>query len=254
MLGLSGLVRSEALIFLAFLLLPIAWLQSRESRVRDVAELLLGVALVVLPWTVRNAVMLDAFVPIAHSYKGVLLGANCADSYLEAYRGTWSFRCIKALDVKGLSEVEIFDRARDEGLRYAFDHVSQWPAVVGARVLRTWGLFRPGSWFGYGWIEVRDVDFHRNTRAFGWSLLVLAPFGLVPLLRRDPVRAGLLFAPILIVTFTSAIGYGNPRFRAAAEPSLAILAAMAICGFWNQFRGGRSETRVDESDSGAAAS
>jgi hypothetical protein len=46
--------------------------------------------------------------------------------------------------------------------------------------------------------------------------------------RRNRGGAAILLAPALLVTFSSAIGYGNPRFRHAFEISIVLLAALAV--------------------------
>jgi len=192
----------------------------------------LGLCAVVAPWTLRNAIEFGRFIPVSQNYKGAILGANCAEIYgSPKYRGTWSPRCIHAFDFGGMTEAEIFDRGRDTGLRYAFDHRDQLPAVVAARLLRTWGLYDPAEWQGYAETEVRSSRFQQRTFWIGWGLLALAPVGLVVVRRRSTASFWILAAPIALVCASSVIGYGNTRFRAAAEPALVVLAAVALARF-----------------------
>lgn len=233
LLGLATLTRSEGFILLGLLLPPIAWRLGRgQPLLRRLVPLLaagLGLALVVAPWTARNAVRIGELVPVSQSYKGVLVGANCQLAYQDPDElGGWVLPCVRAVKGRGLSEAERFARYRAVGLRYALAHRKQWPHVVRARILRTWGLFRPGEWFGLGPPEIRSFAFARRTMWTGWLLIALAPLGLALLARRSFVHFWLLLAPILTVTFTSTIAYGNPRFRAAAEPSLILLAAVVV--------------------------
>ena len=58
-----------------------------------------------------------------------------------------------------------------------------------------------------------------------------------------------LLVPIVLVTVMAAIFYGVPRFRAPAEPSLAVLAAVAVVALWDWVRAVRQED-----ESGAAGS
>jgi hypothetical protein len=48
--------------------------------------------------------------------------------------------------------------------------------------------------------------------------------------RRRHLRIGPLVGAIGLVVVTSAATYGNERFRIAAEPSLLVLAAVALAG------------------------
>jgi hypothetical protein len=59
--------------------------------------------------------------------------------------------------------------------------------------------------------------------------LVLAIAGIVVLWRRrQRWNCWVLLVPAIAVTIGSALTYGQTRFRAAAEPSLAVLAAVAL--------------------------
>jgi 4-amino-4-deoxy-L-arabinose transferase-like glycosyltransferase len=241
LLGLAALTRSEGILLLGLLAFPIAWLQGQGQRLAKrsfpILAAGLGLVLVVAPWTIRNAVQMGAFIPVSQSYKGVLVGSNCELAYeSQSEIGGWVVPCVAAVDVKGLSEAETFEKFSAAGMKYALDHRQQWPRVIEARVLRTWGLFRPGKWFGLGPSEIRNFEFAKRTMWTGWLLIAIAPIGLALVARRSFVHFWMLLAPIIMVTLTSAIAYGNPRFRAAAEPSLILLAAIVCASLWQAIR------------------
>ena len=48
------------------------------------------------------------------------------------------------------------------------------------------------------------------------------------LLRRRRLTLAILLAPVVVVTVTSAIGFGMPRFRHAGELAVIVLAAVAV--------------------------
>jgi hypothetical protein len=95
-------------------------------------------------------------------------------------------------------------------------------------VLRTWDLWKPGRQLESAegrarWAEKAGVVVY-------FLLLPLAIAGFV-LLRRRPGDRGpfwILLAPAVLVTVSSAIGYGVPRFRHAFEISLVVTAAVAL--------------------------
>ena len=241
LLGLASLTRSEGVILLGLMVFPAVFAlghgQSWARIAKPVMAVAIGFAVIVGPWTIRNAVQFGAFIPISQSYKGVLAGANCDIAYdVPSELGGWLFGCVRAVDVKGLNEVETFEAFRATGSKYALDHRQEWPRVIEARILRTWGLFRRGHWFGKGAFELRSVEFAKQTMWTGWLLIAIAPVGLVLVTRRSRVRGWILFAPIITVTLTSAIAYGNPRFRAAAEPCLILLAAVTCSTLWQTVR------------------
>ena len=82
----------------------------------------------------------------------------------------------------------------------------------------------------------------------GWAYtLLLLPFacGGAVWLRRRGGPWGLLTAMLAMVTVTAALTYGNERFRIAAEPALAVLAAvgaMALLSWWSARRRGEPAT------------
>ena len=94
------------------------------------------------------------------------------------------------------------------------------------RVLRTWDLWQPHRQVDLAegrarWAETAGVVAY-------FLLLPLAIGGAVLLWRRDRGAAAILLVPALLVTISSAIGYGNPRFRHAFEMSIVVLASAAI--------------------------
>ena len=65
-----------------------------------------------------------------------------------------------------------------------------------------------------------------------WVLAPIAAIGARRLRRRDRV---VLLIPVMIVMVTTVVIYGGHRIRSSAEPSIVILAAVAI-GHWSARR------------------
>jgi asparagine N-glycosylation enzyme membrane subunit Stt3 len=63
--------------------------------------------------------------------------------------------------------------------------------------------------------------------AFYYPIVLLAIGGIVVLRRRQVRQWPLLMLP-LIITIGTVLSYGQTRFRVTAEPSLVVLAAVAI--------------------------
>jgi 4-amino-4-deoxy-L-arabinose transferase-like glycosyltransferase len=218
-IGLAALTRSEALLLLVLLGVPLTW------RAWKPALALLAACVVVLaPWTIRNYSAFDRLTLISHNDSTVLAGANCAKTYHGADLGSWRFDCISMR--KTFQEGKQAAIWRREGIDYATGHAGRWPVVVPVRVLRTWDLWQPH----------RQVDLAEGRARWAETAGVIAYFLLLPLAiggavllwRRDRGAAAILLAPALLVTFSSAIGYGNPRFRHAFEISIVVLAGLAL--------------------------
>jgi hypothetical protein len=145
----------------------------------------------------------------------------------------------------GLGEVEVARINRDAGLAYIGDHAGELPAVVAARLGRTFGVWDVERSVFLGSLE--DVDYDWLWAAwYGW--LVMAPIavaGAVVLYRRGGDLWPLL-APVVMVVVVSATTYGNLRFRVAAEPSAAVLSASAIVAGWRRWRERAAASPVQE--------
>ena len=107
------------------------------------------------------------------------------------------------------------------------NHLRRVPLVVAARIGRTWSLYRPLDMVAFNKGEGRESWVTRLGLLVYYPTLLLAIAGAVVMWRRHARRAlWVLLVPAISLTIGVAITYGQTRFRAAAEPSLAILAAV----------------------------
>jgi 4-amino-4-deoxy-L-arabinose transferase-like glycosyltransferase len=224
LIGLAALTRSEALLLLVLLALPLALTGPRPGRWLRALAACAALVVVLTPWTIRNWSAFDRFTLISHNDSTVLAGANCPFTYHGADLGSWRFDCISPR--RTFREGVQAARWRREGIDYARHHASRWPALVPVRVLRTWDLWQPRRQLDLAegrakWAEAAGV-------AAYYLLLPLAAFGAVVLRRRHRGAFAILLIPALLVTLSSAVGYGNPRFRHAFEMSIVVLAALAL--------------------------
>jgi 4-amino-4-deoxy-L-arabinose transferase-like glycosyltransferase len=242
--GLAALTRTEALLLLVLLALPLAW--RRAPALRVVAVAVVTAVVVIAPWTIRNVTTFHHPVLISTNDGGVFRGANCHRAYYGPGIGFWFFECFppstggRPSAAVAYNEVEAANEQRTQGLRYARHHAARGVAVMGVRVLRTWDLFQPRRQAALASVlEGRPLRFEQAGIAVYLVLLVLAVAGAVSLRRRPRVLAVLL-APALLVTLSSAISYGFTRFRAGAEPMVVLLAAVALLALADRVRERRS--------------
>ena len=92
LVGLAALTRSEALIFLPLVLIPVLRVP-RGGRAALVA--LLAFAVVLTPWTVRNWIVFDQPVIISTNSGSAVAGANCHETYYGDQLGGWRPQCIR---------------------------------------------------------------------------------------------------------------------------------------------------------------
>ena len=116
-------------------------------------------------------------------------------------------------------------------------HKGTVPVVVLARVGRTWSLFRPGDMVSFNVGEGREKWVTRLGLCLVLPDAARSRSPARSLLWRSARRYALwvLVVPAIAVTVgVSALTYGQTRFRAAAEPSLAVLAAVALAALFSR--------------------
>jgi 4-amino-4-deoxy-L-arabinose transferase-like glycosyltransferase len=228
--GLAALTRTEGLLLVPFVLLPEALRRGGSTWRSRWASLGLGVLatlVVITPWIARNALTFDRFIPVSNNSGTLIAGANCDRTYAGQYKGIWRFECVTDIDVAGLDEPAVADRFRHVGMEYASAHAGQVPSVAAIRVLRTFGLYEPKQQMDWESFEGRNVHWQVAGHRMFLVLLPLSVIGAVLLARgRRPWWP--LVAPVAVVLVTSAISYGNQRFRVVAEPGILVLAAVSL--------------------------
>jgi 4-amino-4-deoxy-L-arabinose transferase-like glycosyltransferase len=223
LLGLAALTRGEALALLVFLVVPLFWRQWRPMLAAFAAF-----AVVLAPWTVRNLVTFDEPVLISNNANGIWIGANCPETYAGDLKGYWRFQCYTD-EREGEDESEYFLRQRRAGLEYMRDNADRLPGVMVARLRRLLDVYDIGQAEFINAAEGRPV---RPTRWGIYAFWLLVPFavaGAVIQGRREGWRGLLvLLAPVAMVVAVALATYGTTRFRFAAEPSVCVLAAIAL--------------------------
>ncbi len=230
--GAVALVRPTiGLVIVALLATLVVTRVPATTLLRSVGVVTLAMVLALVPWTIRNAVRLHAFVPVATGIGPTLcvsrnpeatglLDTNLMYRYCQPHR---HFASPAALDVA----------TSNYGTRRAIDWVLHHPT----RELRMWatrarlafrddtsGLADMREQMTRGWANtVTNVS---NDASF--CVLALAAVGTVVVLRRR-TRVGLFVLFVALALSTQPIIlYGDPRYRVPAEPFFAILAAAGI--------------------------
>ncbi|MCU1430284.1 MAG: hypothetical protein JWL83_4284 [Actinomycetia bacterium] len=236
LLGITTLCRAEGFLLAPLLIVPLAFVPRGRpfaQRITLAAAGLVAVVGVLTPWTVYNETRFHTFIPVSNNLGTVLDGANCGPTYSGPALGSWRFiragDCFAGFDIRDphFDEATAAAAARRQGIDYFRAHKRRAPAVAAARLARTWGVFRPSQQVNLGVLEGRNHRWETAGTWLTWLLLPLAVAGAVLLARR---RATLwpLLAPIVTVSIVSIVTYGNPRFRASADPMLCVLAAVTV--------------------------
>jgi 4-amino-4-deoxy-L-arabinose transferase-like glycosyltransferase len=242
----AALTRSNG----AVLLLPLALLvwtgRPRLSRtgLTAPAALVAAAVLTLVPWTVRNAVVLDAFVPISTQTGTALAGIyNPTSPHVPRYPAVWqppetvpALRPILA--DRRLEEPALSRRLRRFATTYVRDHPGYVAEVGYWNLRRTLGLQGPG----YERIVARFVGFDTDLATAGvyafWLAAAAVLAGAFTLAARRAPPA-LWLAPLLLV-LSSVFINGQARYRIPADPFLLMLAALAALAVADRVRRSRA--------------
>jgi hypothetical protein len=244
MIGIAALTRSEALSLVVLLGIPLVLFVPRgwRARVKLGLILLVGVGLVVGPWVVRNDLQLGGLILSTNSGT-TLVGAYTATTFNpnSPFYGSFSntvedgtaavIKRERPRDhAKRWTERSLSDALGRVGTRFAKRHLRDLPGVVLAREGRLWGFYASGSelQFDLGQDGAGVESFQVAGQYLNWILVPLAIFGGVVLYRRRRFHFLIVLAPIVATALNAALTFGSTRYRALAEPSIALLAAIAI--------------------------
>ncbi|HWK25856.1 MAG TPA: glycosyltransferase family 39 protein [Solirubrobacter sp.] len=225
--GLAILGRANAVL----LLLPLAF---AARGWRPALVLCVAAGLTVAPWTVRNYETLHAFVPVSTQLGSALAGTYNSEARADK-RNPASWRTLKRVD----DYRPIFNRIRstpepvlERELRSAALHfIREHPAYVGT--VAYWTTRRMLDLAGLDW-SIHTAATISVTR--GWAIAGVICFWVFALLavvgactRRARAAPLWLWAiPALMYLSVVFLVVETPRYRAAIDPFIVLLAALAL--------------------------
>lgn len=235
LVGLSALVRGEALLLFPLMVAPVFWWArtlGRPERFRQLGLAAIAGVVVLAPWMFRSLTIFERPVVLASNSDEVLYYANCPDAYYGELLGSWSFSCQARHRETHPGEEPIEESIRvkywrDLGVEYAVDHKDRWPVVAAARLGRVWDVFRPGHNLLLLQVEGRPIGWARVGQWFFWLSVPMSAMALA-VLRRRKVPIAPLVAQYIAVSVTCVVIYGSTRFRTPADLVAMILVGVAL--------------------------
>jgi 4-amino-4-deoxy-L-arabinose transferase-like glycosyltransferase len=244
LVGAAALTRQNG----ALLIPIVAWALWSRPRRRSAAAVAPAAAvitalLLIAPWSLRNYVVFNEFVPLTTG-----AGFNLAGTYNPDTRDDQRFDALwrppnitvahKDLYViPGLREVELDRELRRSAVDFAGDHPAYIGEVLFWTTLRTLNLAEAGVATPEGvngdrgiGVEITPVE----PPAF-YLIAALALCGAVVLLRRPRGQRGppWLWALMILLPAATLPIIGLPRYRVPGEPFLLILAAIGALAIWD---------------------
>jgi 4-amino-4-deoxy-L-arabinose transferase-like glycosyltransferase len=244
LMGLAILGRANAIILLA----PLAFAVWRGPRPAIV--LVAAAALTVAPWTIRNAIVLDHFVPVSTQLGSALAGTYNSDAR-EDQENPASWRSLKRVDdyqpifrrVRETNEAVLEKELRDASLEFIKDH----PAYVGK--VAFWTTRRMLDLAGMNWSihTASTISAGRTAAITGvicfWIYAILAVIGAFT----QRARAAPLWfwaVPLLMYLSVVFLVVETPRYRTAVDPFIVLLAALALSRPWSRTRARRPDAHA----------
>jgi 4-amino-4-deoxy-L-arabinose transferase-like glycosyltransferase len=239
LLSFATMTRGVTLMFPAVLLL--IWLFYLRSRKRALVQALIlwaGIAVLVVPWSVRNTLAFGELTGPSTNLGDDL----CIGNYLGAQGAfTLQGKCFEGFEGKSPQQVEI-ERNR-EGLRIAVHDVATHPFRMPKLIAQKayWLLYKDddGIWatesYGHDYFIPafrREVlTFAANAIYYATGVVAIAgalAFVLAKDIRRLAFAAALLYILGLPLAF-----FGDPRFHFPAMPLVIVVAAWTVVALWD---------------------
>jgi 4-amino-4-deoxy-L-arabinose transferase-like glycosyltransferase len=233
LVGLAALTRANGALLAAPLLVAIL-ARPRGRRTVGVAAFAAAAVVVVAPWTVRNALVLGAFVPVSTETGPTLLGTyNATARDAPGCTGCWILLSHSPAELGlahrlgALTEVQRDRESRALAARFAARHpgyVAQVAWGNSLRLLELGGEQRTR-------FAARTIDVPPGAAVVGawqlWLVLAVTALGAATgALRRVPPG---LVSLIAFLWLTTVLVQGEtPRFRAPLDPFLLMLAALGL--------------------------
>ena len=225
----------------------LAWLvagRGLRDSLRVGGLLVVGVLVAVLPWTVRNLVVMDAFVPLSTN-----TGDNLCIGFHDGAKGGFAFpeacgtgqRYVDGVDVEVERDAELRGRALD----WIVEHPGSLPGLTWGKLRATFDGDHDGlrAWESYGQDPHLSDGLRTGLRwlsdVYYWVVSLAAIAGAALVVRdRWSGRRGVADRSTLVGLSTVAIAlgciavpalsFGDQRFKIPITAALALLAASAV--------------------------
>ncbi len=226
--GLGTLTRSVLIGFVPFMALWIWWVRGRRGRGLRDAGLLCGIVLAaMLPWIIRNALVLGAFVPTTtDAGHGVYVANN--PNALHDPRGFWipeDWSFLKQPGETAVGEVEASRRLVRRTLRYLASNPGAALMLMGRRFVTLWRFY-----------PHREFVSLKHVIVYAMSYIPLFPFMLFGAWlahRRAGERvAGVILIDLLVLytTLIHVVSLAMMRYRVPLMPFLLLFAGLGLTG------------------------
>jgi 4-amino-4-deoxy-L-arabinose transferase-like glycosyltransferase len=242
--GLATLTHENAILIL-FPMLAGVWTGRPRLRPRSLAApaLLIAVtAIAILPWTIRNAIVMHQFIPVSDETGITLIGtynaASAANTQLPyKWRIFYGIPGERSLvhEESTLTEPQLGARLESQALHYISSHPFAPLAAAYHNTLRLLELEGTFAWKA----SASAISLSDNTARVGifsfWLLCLLALVGAFTKLARTAPK-WIWWIPFLLALSVVLVNVETPRFREPVDPFLILLASAGIATLVGRLR------------------
>ena len=240
--GLATLTHENGILIILPLIAAV-WTARPRLKPQSLAApaLLIAVtALTIVPWTIRNAVVMHRFIPVSDETGITLVGtynpASAANQQLPyKWRIFYGIPGERPLirQAGQLTEPEIGDKLQQQALDYIRNHPFSPLAVGFHNTLKLFELEGSDAWRASAKAMSLPASTARTGVTSFWILCLLALAGAFTRLVRGAPK-WVWWVPLLLALSVVLINVETPRFRAPIDPFLILLAsaALATAGGW----------------------
>jgi 4-amino-4-deoxy-L-arabinose transferase-like glycosyltransferase len=213
--GLSLLTRSFIIFFFPLLLFWLV-LHKKSEAPKTIAIVFIGLLIVLMPWTLRNTLKLQAFVPFSN-----MGGLALYNSYMVPEKG-FGFNSLAGVDdeyfrIDNESERDKF--LTKTTIEYIIKNPTKAIRLAPIKLLHFIYPF-DGYWY--------PVSFGSKYNIFWGMILSFSLIGIVSQFRKHNINLQLIYFLFISFLFGILVFYGSPRFRLPIEP---LLICFAVSGF-----------------------
>lgn len=233
--GAGALSRSELVLIVPLMIVPLAALVPgivRRARWQGMLAGFLAAMFVMSPWIAFNLARFERPEFLSSQFGPALASANCDEIWqgdLKSYFSRYCYLQVERTVPQDADQSEQDAVHRDVALRFVRENLDRLPGVVAARLGAIVGLYQPEQQIRIdGLIEGRGLRLARGGMYSFYALALLSVAGAIALRRRHTVPVFPLLVPPVMVLVTVIAIYASTRFRAAAEVTLCLLAAVAL--------------------------
>jgi 4-amino-4-deoxy-L-arabinose transferase-like glycosyltransferase len=234
--GLATLTHENGILILIPLMFAV-WTRRPRFELRALAApalLIVVTALTILPWTIRNAVVLHRLIPVSDETGITLVGTYNVASAAD-HQVPYKWRIFYGIPGEGaliressrLTEPQLGAKLQSQALHYIGHHPFAPLAVAYHNTLRFFEFEGSFAWqASASAISLTTSAARRGVFSF-WILCLLALAGAFTKLARTAPK-WVWVVPLLLGLSVILVNVETPRFREPVDPFLILLAAAAL--------------------------